>query len=56
MFVGYFERLLLGRNIDSISVGCVDRAICQDVLYSEGMSAAVACWRRISSDKMNVDQ
>ena len=30
------------------------RAICQDVLYSEGMSAGVTCWRRIFSDKMNV--
>ena len=32
----------------SISVGC------QDVLYSEGKSAIVACGSRIFSDKMNV--
>ena len=32
------------------------RAVCQDVLYSEGMSAVVACWRRIFSDKMNVGE
>ena len=24
MFLGYFERFLLGRNMDSIFVGCVD--------------------------------
>jgi len=52
--MGYFERFLLGQNMDSIFVGCVDRAVCQGVLYSEGMSAVVACLRRISSEKMNV--
>ena len=35
---------------DVLTIG----AICQDVLYSEGMSAVVTCWRRISSEKMNV--
>ena len=32
----------------------IGRAICQDVLHSEGMSAVVACGRRIFSEKMNV--
>ena len=54
MSLGYCERFLLGQNMDSISVVCADRAICQDVLYSEGMSAVVVCSRRISSEKMNV--
>ena len=35
---------------DVLTVG----AICQDVLYSEGMSTVVACWRIIFSEKMNV--
>ena len=29
-------------------------AICQDVLYSEGKSIVVACWRKIFSEKINV--
>ena len=31
-------------------------AICQDVLYSEGKSAIVACGSRIFSDKMNMGE